>query len=106
MARKKIEVIPTRHVVKPEEQGVTQVQGRRSINAAALAATESAAPIEVVGKGSKVTVMIPKDFSLTLVNHTQVHYKVGVDEMPLEHAQHWYSKAMGVEIYDPSKPRE
>lgn len=106
MARKQIEVTTTRRVAEQKEDVPAQVQGRRSINAPALIAAGGEYPAEVVESGSRVTVMIPKDFSLTLVNHTQVHYKVGVDEMPLEHAEHWYSKAMGVEIYDPKKPRE
>lgn len=77
---------------------------RRTINptpvavskAASKAAGEVRQPTE---SGERVTVTIPKNFSLTLDDHSQVHYKAGVDEMPLEHATHWYSQAMGVEVY-------
>jgi hypothetical protein len=80
---------------KASEAPTTQ---RRSINPSALIASgKPEAPAE---SGEIVTVMIPRDFSLTLDgSHHQVHYKAGTDEMPIEHANHWYAKANGVEIY-------
>lgn len=51
--------------------------------------------------GETVTVLIPKNFTLTLDDHTQVSYVAGVDEMPIEHASHWWSVQNGVEVYDP-----
>jgi hypothetical protein len=51
--------------------------------------------------GEKVTVLIPKPITLTLDDHTQVSYGAGIDEMPIEHANHWWSVQNGVEIYDP-----
>ncbi len=49
--------------------------------------------------GTRVTVLIPKNFTLTLDDGIAVKYQAGIDEMPAEHANHWYSVSMGVEIY-------
>lgn len=46
-----------------------------------------------------VTVTVPKGFKLRINNHHTVDYKAGVQEMPLEHAEHWYSKAHKVTQY-------
>lgn len=62
----------------------------------AAVAGELRSPTE---SGDTVTVLIPRNFNLTLDDGIQVHYGAGVDEMPIEHASHWYSKAMGVEVY-------
>jgi hypothetical protein len=79
---------------------------RRIINESALIASQAGEVRQPTESGERVTVMIPKNFSLTLEDHSQVHYKAGVDEMPVEHAEHWYTKAMGVEIHDPKKQRD
>lgn len=73
---------------------------RKTINTSALIAAQVGEAREPKESGDRVTVTIPKAFTLTLENHHQVHYPAGVDEMPLEHANHWYTKAMGVEIYE------
>ena len=49
----------------------------------------------------KVTVTSPKAFKLRVDNHVTVDYKAGVQEMPVSHAEHWYSKANGVVVYKP-----
>lgn len=49
------------------------------------------------------TVLIPADFTLTLDNGTIVKYSAGIDEMPVSHINHWFTKNMGVEIYDATK---
>lgn len=49
----------------------------------------------------EVTVVVPKDFTLTLDNRQQVQYRAGVQEMRLSHAAHWWSRAQGVKVYDP-----
>jgi hypothetical protein len=46
-----------------------------------------------------VTAIIPKSFQLTLDNHAHVSYEAGTQDMPREHAEHWFAVAMGVEIY-------
>lgn len=48
-----------------------------------------------------VTATVPKAFKLRIDNHVIVDYKPGVQEMPLSHAEHWYSKANGVQVYNP-----
>lgn len=48
---------------------------------------------------SKVTVVIPKSFNLTLDDRTVVAYKAGTQNIPREHAEHWYAKANGVTIF-------
>jgi hypothetical protein len=46
-----------------------------------------------------VTVTVPKAFKLRLDGHKELSFKAGVQEMEREHAEHWYSKANGVNIY-------
>lgn len=84
---------------------------RRKIEPSALiaaSAVESEVEAAVPGEsGRMVTVMIPKDYKLTLDgSHHEVQYRAGIDEMPIEHAEHWFSKAIGVEIYRKGKTRE
>lgn len=50
-------------------------------------------------EGEKVTVVVPKDFALTIDHHHQREYKAGVQEMLVEHAAHWFSRAQGVKVY-------
>lgn len=49
----------------------------------------------------KVTVIVPKTYTLVLDNHDPVVYKVGTQEMPVAHLEHWWSKANGVKAYQP-----
>jgi hypothetical protein len=46
-----------------------------------------------------VTVTVPKAFKLRTTHDHVVDYAAGICEMPLEHAEHWYSVANGVTIY-------
>jgi hypothetical protein len=48
-----------------------------------------------------VTVTVPKAYILRVDDHTTVPYKAGVQEMPLVHADHWWSKNNGVMKYEP-----
>ncbi len=57
-------------------------------------------PTKKVRKGEEVVVMVPKAFTLTNENHAETHYPVGLQRMPLAHANHWYAKAHGVQIQD------
>jgi len=51
-----------------------------------------------------VTVTVPRAFKLMLdYSHTK-EFKAGIQEMERPHAEHWYSKACGVEIYSPKAP--
>ena len=50
-----------------------------------------------------VTVMVPKAFNLTMSPSQTIKVPAGVQEMTLAQAEHWYSKANGVSIYNPSK---
>ena len=45
-----------------------------------------------------VYVNIPKDFQLTTDGHITTKYAAGAAKMPRSHAEHWYSKVMGVTI--------
>ena len=49
-------------------------------------------------KEEMVTCTIPQGFKLTLDDGTEIDIKAGTDELPRSHAEHWYSKAHGVEI--------
>lgn len=46
-----------------------------------------------------VTVTVPKPFKLTVNHSSIVQYNAGIQEMPISHANHWYSAANGVMIY-------
>lgn len=83
----------------PEAQEEAPVLSRRQIAPSALIAGQSPEAEEAQESGKSVTVKIPRDFILTLDDHTQRKYSAGVDEMPVSHANHWYAKTMGVEIY-------
>lgn len=48
--------------------------------------------------GDDVTVVVPKAFTFTTDDHKQVKYGIGIQDMPRAHAEHWFSKAHGVEI--------
>lgn len=57
---------------------------------------------EVVGElVDMVTVTVPKDYILRPEHHTELKFKAGVQQMERKLAEHWYSVANGVEIYDP-----
>jgi hypothetical protein len=47
-----------------------------------------------------VTVHIPKAFKLIDDQGIMHNYAAGTDEMPIAHAEHWYSQANGVEIHE------
>ena len=46
-----------------------------------------------------VTVTVPAAFDLVIDHATTISVKPGVQEMALEHANHWYAIASGVVIY-------
>lgn len=47
-----------------------------------------------------VTATVPKTYKLRRVDHTEETILSGVQEMPRWKAEHWWSKAMGVTIYE------
>ena len=51
-----------------------------------------------------VTVVVPKAYKFFVNPHVEAKYAAGVQEMLVSHANHWYSKACGVQIYVPKKP--
>ena len=50
-----------------------------------------------------VTVTVQKAFVLTLDTHQKVPYGSGIQEMPREHADHWWAVANGVQQYKAKK---
>jgi hypothetical protein len=50
-----------------------------------------------------VTVTVPKAFNLRIAQDTVLSFKAGVQQMKREYADHWYSKAWGVQIYNPNE---
>jgi hypothetical protein len=56
-----------------------------------------------VDEGEKVTVIIPKAFTLTRDSGAPVTYEAGVQEMLVDDAGHWYARAMGVKVYEASE---
>lgn len=55
-------------------------------------------PVETASEVT-VTVTAPKPFTLNWTHDVRFEYKAGVQEMPLAHAEHWWSKANGVVVY-------
>lgn len=49
----------------------------------------------------RVTVIVPKDYTLVLDDHSPVKYSRGTQEMPVDHLNHWWSAANGVTKYEP-----
>ena len=66
---------------------------------------ESIAPVveegaqKILPAANTVTVTVPKAYKLRVDDHTEILVKAGVQEMPLAHAEHWYSVANGVTVY-------
>jgi len=54
----------------------------------------------------EVLVTVPKAFRLTLDNHVVKEYRAGVQAMSKEHAEHWWAKSQGVEVYKGVVPGE
>ena len=50
----------------------------------------------------KVTVVVPKDYTLTRDDGAVVKYYAGTQEMPVTDAAHWFSRSAGVKVYAPS----
>lgn len=82
-------------------------QRRRTLDAtSAKSASQTAKRRQLVAEvtkpkepsGDSVLVTVPKDFHLVLDHHHDVKYRAGTYEMPLEHAEHWWSKANGVAL--------
>ena len=48
-----------------------------------------------------VTLTIPKPFKLVLNHGHTLELQPGVQQMERAHAEHWYSRASGVQIYTP-----
>jgi hypothetical protein len=47
-----------------------------------------------------VVVVVPKTFILNLDHHKSVTYQAGTQRMERSHADHWWSKANGVAIFE------
>ena len=55
-----------------------------------------------VESDARVTVVVPKQFTLTRDDGTVKVYHAGTQEMPEGDAQHWFAKASGVQVYAPA----
>lgn len=77
----------------PEVQPTEKVRHRAQ---AAAAASAPAANTQAL-----VTAVVPRGFTLTDEEHKEFRYEAGTQEMRLDHANHWYSRACGVSIYRP-----
>ena len=51
-------------------------------------------------EGEKVTVIVPNGFTLTRDGHVPKVYAAGVQEMLVDDAAHWYTRACGVKVYE------
>lgn len=50
-----------------------------------------------------VTVVNAKQFMLTVAHGHEVVIPAGTQELPRSYAEHWYSKAQGLVVYEPKK---
>jgi len=78
-------------------------------SAASGTAVALAGAVPEVASDVTVTVTVKKPFTLrlsttdgTTITHHEFPYKAGVQEMLLSHAEHWWAKANGVEVYKKS----
>jgi len=55
-------------------------------------------------KEGYVTVVVPKAYKFFVTPNVEAKYAAGVQEMLASHADHWYSKANGVQVYVPKRP--
>jgi len=84
-------------VQTPEEKLLADIEASH-----AAAAISVAKPVSTE-KGNMVTVSVPKPFNLTLSSPTRmVRIEAGVQDVPLEVAQHEYSIANGMRAYTPA----
>lgn len=89
-------IAPEQAATEATEPEVTQPPVAAEETAATAPEQAPASPAE-----GKVTVTVPKAFKLQSDLGAVHEYKAGVQEMDREHAEHWYAKANGVEIYQP-----
>lgn len=50
-----------------------------------------------------VTVIVPQTFTLTRAHGDEQTFEAGVQEMSVDDAAHWWSRAQGVKVYTPKK---
>lgn len=50
----------------------------------------------------RVTVVVPKPYTLTLDDGNVRHFQAGTQEMGVDDAAHWFSRSMGVKVYVPN----
>lgn len=89
--RKKLATAPAAKANTGDDTGESQ-----SIKDAAFNSTQEQTEFD---DEDMVTAIIPTAFQLTLDNHAHAKYEAGTQDMPREHAEHWFAVAMGVEIY-------
>jgi len=89
----------------------TPAASRRTISTTALT---TAGEVNELTSGDKVqltkgtdpqemvTVIIPKQFILTRDDGSVTTFFAGTQEMGIDDAAHWFSRAQGVKVYDPS----
>jgi hypothetical protein len=91
-----------RKTVKKAAPAQVATRSRRVVSnvlANASGAAEHAEAMSTTKMEDMVIVTVPNPFKLTLDDHTPVEYGSGVQEMPHEHANHWFSKAQGVTVF-------
>lgn len=89
--------------VEPTQQAAPAVTGESGGTGSGehIAALAPRARRKVELADEMVTVTVPHPFNLQEPAGTITAYREGIQEMPLSHAEHAYSKAHGVEVYDP-----
>ncbi len=73
-------------------------KSRERVQLAAITPDGEAGSHELAADTEMVDVVVPKAYRLTLDNGVMVQYASGTKQMPKEHAEHWWSAAMGVTL--------
>lgn len=91
---------------EPSEAGEKATNVATTLDTPVVTAPEAPTPEAPAIEGEVVeyvTVTVPKAFKLRVDHFRELQFRAGVQQMEKSLAEHWYSKANGVEIYDASK---
>jgi len=87
-------------VAKPEPQDADAAEIIEGQGPVKIVLTGSdAAKAELEMEVEMVTVIVPKAYTLTLDDGRVLLVPAGIQEMSVDNAAHWFSKAQGVTVY-------
>lgn len=93
---------PTKTAAKPRRTIIAEAAKPSNAQGMVTNPEAVAAQAEALANEERVIVHSPKAFTLTLDGHVDLHVRPGVQEMAKSVAEHWFVKAQGVKVYDPT----